>query len=125
MIETKAKSRREDEIRTFHHPDNEAPIALNRRLGYVDSPAWLTSAPWVGGWGPGRPVDEHDRSRRRSDQMKLDDKVVVVTGASRGIGAAVASAVVARGAGRAHRANGRRSRGSAQPTRSSRRGRHR
>jgi short-subunit dehydrogenase len=30
--------------------------------------------------------------------MKLDDKVVVVTGASRGIGAAVASAVVAKGA---------------------------
>lgn len=25
------------EIRTFHHPDNEAPIALNRRLGYVDA----------------------------------------------------------------------------------------
>ena len=24
------------EIRTFHHPDNQAPIALNRRLGYVD-----------------------------------------------------------------------------------------
>ena len=24
-------------IRTFHHPDNEAPIALNRRLGYVDA----------------------------------------------------------------------------------------
>lgn len=23
------------EIRTLHHPDNEAPIALNRRLGYV------------------------------------------------------------------------------------------
>ncbi len=22
-------------IRTFHHPDNEAPIALNRRLGYA------------------------------------------------------------------------------------------
>ncbi|CAN5699059.1 hypothetical protein BH24ACT5_BH24ACT5_29970 [soil metagenome] len=22
-------------IRTVHHPDNEAPIALNRRLGYV------------------------------------------------------------------------------------------
>ena len=30
--------------------------------------------------------------------MKLDDKVVLVTGASRGIGAAVASAVVAKGA---------------------------
>jgi RimJ/RimL family protein N-acetyltransferase len=24
-------------IRTFHHPDNAAPIALNRRLGYVDA----------------------------------------------------------------------------------------
>jgi GNAT superfamily N-acetyltransferase len=24
------------ELRTFHHPDNAAPIALNRRLGYVD-----------------------------------------------------------------------------------------
>jgi RimJ/RimL family protein N-acetyltransferase len=26
-------------IQTFHHPDNAAPIALNRRLGYVDAPA--------------------------------------------------------------------------------------
>jgi RimJ/RimL family protein N-acetyltransferase len=24
------------EMRTFHHPDNTAPIALNRRLGYVE-----------------------------------------------------------------------------------------
>ncbi len=24
------------EIRTLHHPDNGAPIALKRRLGYVD-----------------------------------------------------------------------------------------
>jgi RimJ/RimL family protein N-acetyltransferase len=24
-------------MRTFHHPGNEAPIALNRRLGYVDA----------------------------------------------------------------------------------------
>ena len=23
-------------IRTFHHPDDSAPIALNRPLGYVD-----------------------------------------------------------------------------------------
>lgn len=29
------------EIRTFHHPDNKAPIALNRRLGYVDAEAPL------------------------------------------------------------------------------------
>ena len=27
------------EIRTFHHPDNEAPISLNRKLGYVDAEA--------------------------------------------------------------------------------------
>lgn len=27
------------EIRTLHHPDNHAPIALNRRLGYVDADA--------------------------------------------------------------------------------------
>lgn len=27
------------EIRTFHHPDNPAPIAVNRRLGYVDADA--------------------------------------------------------------------------------------
>lgn len=27
------------EIRTFHHPDNLAPIALNRRLGYVATDA--------------------------------------------------------------------------------------
>jgi RimJ/RimL family protein N-acetyltransferase len=27
------------EIRTFHHPDNEAPICLNRKLGYVDAEA--------------------------------------------------------------------------------------
>ncbi len=26
-----------DEIRTFHHPDNLAPIALNRKLGYLDA----------------------------------------------------------------------------------------
>lgn len=25
------------EILTFHHPNNQAPIALNRRLGYVDA----------------------------------------------------------------------------------------
>jgi len=25
------------EIRTFHHPDNRAAIALNRRVGYVES----------------------------------------------------------------------------------------
>lgn len=27
------------EMRTFHHPSNVAPIALNRRLGYVDAAA--------------------------------------------------------------------------------------
>jgi RimJ/RimL family protein N-acetyltransferase len=29
------------EIQTFHHPDNTAPIMLNRRLGYVDAEAVL------------------------------------------------------------------------------------
>jgi short-subunit dehydrogenase len=42
-------------------------------------------------------VSEADHLER-SDQMKLHDRVVLITGASRGIGAAVASAVVAKGA---------------------------
>ena len=58
--------------------------------------------------------------------MNLHDRVVLVTGASRGIGAAVASRSRGQGSsGRAHRPNERRSRGSAQPAWSSRGGSHR
>jgi predicted GNAT superfamily acetyltransferase len=36
MVIEKVRALGVPSIRTFHHPDNAAPIALNRRLGYVD-----------------------------------------------------------------------------------------
>jgi len=37
MVIEKVRAHGVPSIRTFHHPDNVAPIALNRRLGYVDA----------------------------------------------------------------------------------------